>query len=64
MNLLEILISLPYLYAIFLNPQNLWRLGPRCKHEYLDKVQNLVMKTGFNGNESEKLIKAQDCIRL
>ena len=61
---MSLYILLHYLYAIFLNPQNLWRLGLRCKHEYLDKVQNLVTNTGVNGDENENLLKAQDCLRL
>ena len=48
----------------FLNPQNLWRLDPTCKHEYLDEVQNRVTITGVNDDESEKCLKAQDCLRL
>ena len=49
---------------IFINPQNLWRLDPRCKQEYLDKVQNRVTITGVDDDESEKCLKAQDCLRL
>ena len=51
--------SISYL-THFVKVKNSWMRDPRCKHEYLDRVQSWLMiiegEAGENGDESDKHI--------